>query len=53
MSSYEEVDKDDLVTLMAQVITQGEIFDTRLYGRAVLQDLWQRGFDIVRVSPDA
>lgn len=50
--SYEPVSTDDLEAVMAQVITQGEIFDTKLYGRAVIRDLWQRGYDIVRATED-
>jgi (2Fe-2S) ferredoxin len=50
MSYYEQVSKSELENVMAQVITQGEIVDTRLYGRAVLDDLWARGYDVVKLG---
>jgi hypothetical protein len=43
----QEVSERELETVFAAIITPGEVFDTRLYGRAVLADL-RRHYDIIK-----
>jgi hypothetical protein len=38
----------ELETVFAGIITPGEVFDTRLYGRSVLADLRRSGYDIIK-----